>query len=472
MTWPAALATISIALSTTNGAGDVPFVMNEHRSSRAWSGLFAVLLAAVLLEPGRADTVRELTILHVNDLHARLTPDGEGRGGFAHLATVLRRERQAAAASLTMHAGDMVQGTLVSTLFEGVPAFDLGNHLGLDVACLGNHEFDYGWERIEAFASAADYPLIATNVVNAAGERLVKDPYVVREVGGIRVAIVGALLERMGPWGPWRSAPIVETLRPVVADATLRADLVVVLAHIERHEMELILRELPDVAVVVAGHVHAGLERPIEVGGRIGVNVQAFGREVGRLQLRYDTAARRVLSHDWTRIAVHAGSFPADEGTQRAIDAWEGKVSALVDVPIGRSSRPMPREEVRLVVQDVVRERYRADIGYLPRIGVRDGIPEGRLLARHMWNVSPLDDRMVTVEIEGARLLEWLDREQPPSVSSEVGAIAAGRWYRVATTDLIGQRWADNDPRVRMTEQRVLLGDLLVDWVKEHGVIP
>jgi 2',3'-cyclic-nucleotide 2'-phosphodiesterase (5'-nucleotidase family) len=132
----------------------------------------------------------------------------------------------------------------------------------------------------------------------------------------------------------------------------------------------------------------------------------------------------------------------------------------------------MPREEVRLVVQDVVRERYRADVGYLPRIGVRDGIPEGRLLARHMWNVSPLDDRMVTVEIEGARLLQWLDREQPPSIRPEVGAIAAGRWYRVATTDLIGQRWADNDPKVRMTEQRVLLGDLLVDWVKERGVIP
>ena len=89
----------------------------------------------------------ELTILHVNDLHAQLLPDSEGRGGFAHLATALERERRAARAHLTLHAGDMVQGTPVSTLFEGLPIFTVANTLGIDVHCLGNHEFDYGWQK-------------------------------------------------------------------------------------------------------------------------------------------------------------------------------------------------------------------------------------------------------------------------------------------------------------------------------------
>jgi 5'-nucleotidase/UDP-sugar diphosphatase len=435
------------------------------------AGVF-ILLVAGLLAGARADTIRELTILHVNDLHARLRPDADGFGGFAHLATALHRERLAAPASLTMHAGDLVQGTLMSTLFEGVPAFDLANHLGLDVACLGNHEFDYGWERIDAFARAARFPIIASNVVNASGERVVGPPYILREVGGLRVAIVAALLERMGPWGPWRAAPIIDTLRPIVAEAKARADVVIVLGHIERHEAELILRELPESAAVVAGHVHSGLEKEIEVDGRVAVNAQAFGRELGRLRLRYDTAAGRVVSHDWTRIAVDTGRFPADPVTERAIDAWEAKVSALVDLPIGRSSRPMSRDEVRTAIQDMLTARYGADVGYLSRIGIRDTIPEGNLLARHMWNVSPLDDRVVTIDIDGGQLLRLLDPAQPPATKAGLGTITSGRRYRVVTSDLIGQRWVDNDPDVRMTDEQVLLGDVLVDWVKGRGVIP
>ena len=101
------------------------------------SGLLWASLVALPQSP-----VRDLTILHVNDLHARLTPNADGLGGFAHVATLLRRERAAAPASITLHAGDLVQGTPVSTMFEGVPVYEIANRMGIDVNTLGNHEFD------------------------------------------------------------------------------------------------------------------------------------------------------------------------------------------------------------------------------------------------------------------------------------------------------------------------------------------
>jgi 2',3'-cyclic-nucleotide 2'-phosphodiesterase (5'-nucleotidase family) len=448
--------------------------MIRHDDARAWLvGLVvAISIGIGMLGASQASTLRELTILHFNDLHARLRPDQSGYGGLPQLANLLRQERAAASASLTLYGGDLVQGTPMSTLFEGVPAFDLANYLGVDVACLGNHEFDYGWEKIHAFSRTAHFPLLAANVVNAAGDRLLADPYVLRDVGGMRVAIIGALLERTGPWPPWRAAPIVDTLKPLVADARMRADLVIVLGHIQHDEMERILRELPEVGVVVAGHPHAGLPTEMNIGGRLGVNVQAFGREVGRLRLRFDTATETIVSHEWSRISVDATRYPADPATDRAVRAWESKLSAILDVPIGRSSRRMERDEVRTHIQRVLLERYKADVGYLNRIGVRDAIPEGELLGRHMWNVSPLDDRVVTLDVPGDRLLDLLDPEQPPALGPHALPISNGRRYRVATVDFIGQRWAARDPDIRLTDEHAYLADMLIQWTVARRVIP
>jgi 2',3'-cyclic-nucleotide 2'-phosphodiesterase (5'-nucleotidase family) len=141
-----------------------------------------------------AQDVRSLTILHSNDLHAHLLPDDRGMGGFAYLATAVREERARSAASLYLNAGDLVQGTPVSTLFKGLPIYQIANRLGFDVSTLGNHEFDYGWQRIQDFVKAAKYPIVSANVVNDQGTLLAGKPYVIMTAGGIRVAVIGVLL--------------------------------------------------------------------------------------------------------------------------------------------------------------------------------------------------------------------------------------------------------------------------------------
>ena len=98
--------------------------------------LFIPLL--LLMSSVQAEDIRRLTVLHSNDLHARLTPDANHRGGFAHLATLVRRERAGCSHCLYLHAGDLVQGTPVSTIFRGEPVYTIGNKLKFDVAYLKN----------------------------------------------------------------------------------------------------------------------------------------------------------------------------------------------------------------------------------------------------------------------------------------------------------------------------------------------
>src|ERR1700690_3665876 len=149
--------------------------------------LLCLLLCVVPL----AAQIKPLTILHSNDLHAHLMPDDRDNGGFARLATEVRRQKAQGAAGLYLNAGDLVQGTPVSTLFHGSPIYEIANLLGLDASTIGNHEFDYGWRRVREFARIAHFPVLSANVVDANGQSITGQPWVIKNVGGIRVAVIG-----------------------------------------------------------------------------------------------------------------------------------------------------------------------------------------------------------------------------------------------------------------------------------------
>src|SRR5450432_2155741 len=126
---------------------------------------FVVLLATAFICSGQ-DGVRQLSIIHTNDLHARLLPDSHNLGGFAQVASVIRRQRERCDHCLTLNAGDLVQGTQVSTLFKGSPVYEIANLFGFDASTLGNHEFDYGWEQTKHFLEIAKFPTVTSNVVD------------------------------------------------------------------------------------------------------------------------------------------------------------------------------------------------------------------------------------------------------------------------------------------------------------------
>src|ERR1019366_3900636 len=135
---------------------------NWSRRGARWALALALLACAPL-----AAEIRSLTILHTNDLHARMMPLENHRGGFAYLATVIRRERAGCHDCILLNAGDVVQGSPVSTIFHGLPVFEVANLLGYNVGTLGNHDFDYGWLQTRKFMQIATYPIVSANVVGA-----------------------------------------------------------------------------------------------------------------------------------------------------------------------------------------------------------------------------------------------------------------------------------------------------------------
>ncbi|MEQ1886645.1 MAG: bifunctional UDP-sugar hydrolase/5'-nucleotidase [Bryobacteraceae bacterium] len=437
-----------------------------------WMGL--ALASASLHAQVPGGELKSLTILHSNDLHARLLPNDQDIGGFARIATLVRQQKANCKACLYLHAGDMVQGTPVSPIFRGTPVYRVANLIGLDVGTLGNHEFDYGWRRAKEFARVAKFPVVSANIVDASGKSITGQPYVIKTVDGIRVAIIGVTLSDLsgkfvtaGQVGPHKVLPVVETVRKYAAELRNQSDVIVVLGHIhDKEEVEAILKNVPDVAVVVAGHTHEGYPKMMDIDGRVAVLVNSYGRELGRLDLKLDVAARKVRSAEWIKIPLDS-RIPLDPKVQAAAKSWEDKVSKIVDKPIGQATRRLTNAELRPLIEKSMREKTGADIAWINTGNVRDALPEGTILERYIWNILPFDNALVTGKFKGSQLPKTITDRYPVDPEKQ---------YTVTTADftMLNQAASDqlNTTGMDFPVAGPMQRDTFIEWVKQQKTLP
>ena len=119
----------------------------------------------------------KLTIIHTNDLHARVEPVVISRqeyGGYARLATAIQEELGAAENALLLDAGDVFQGTLYFNVYGGLADAAIMNYIGYSAMAVGNHEFDRGAPTLAKFAQQLQFPLLSANL-DVAGDLDLKD---------------------------------------------------------------------------------------------------------------------------------------------------------------------------------------------------------------------------------------------------------------------------------------------------------
>jgi 2',3'-cyclic-nucleotide 2'-phosphodiesterase (5'-nucleotidase family) len=420
-----------------------------------------------------AAEVRSLTILHSNDLHAHLMPLENGKGGFATIAAVVRRERAGCTDCIYLNAGDLVQGTPVSTLFQGLPVWEIANLLGFDAATLGNHEFDYGWRQVGQFLKGANYPVVSANVVDARGTLITHEAYTILKVNGLRVAVIGAMTDSLPSltnpknMGEWHAIPVVAAARKAVSEVREKADLMVLLGHITAEEELDFLKNAPEIPVLVTGHVHSGLTEAVTRDGRIVVRVKSYGEEIGRLTMQVDTVKKAPLAGwKWTRIAVDSTAIAPAADVAREVGRWESKVSALVDRPLAVAARPFDEAGVQGLIERAMRDATDADFARMNSGGVRETLPRGQLLERHIWNIMPFDNRVVVGTFRGRDL---------PAVVVGNRKVDADKEYTLAVTDFTAanQATAENLGTTGLVfpKEYGLLRDILIDWFRKQKVI-
>jgi 5'-nucleotidase len=320
-----------------------------------------------------------LTIIHTNDLHSHLLgfspiidyrPDitgGDGtRGGWARMATVIKQEKEKRKNPVfILDAGDFLMGSLFHMISrEEAVELRLMKDMGYDALTLGNHEFDLkprGLTRIlNSAATKGGMPAIVfSNAIfskesdrddtleEAFNKGLVK-PYIILERDGIRIGIFGLMGKDAAEKAPFASPvkfrdPIEISKEMVkVLREKEKVDMVICLSHSgvskakSRSEDEILAQKVQGIDVIVGGHSHTRLEKPIMINSTLIVQAWEYGKCVGVIDLLWENG--KAKQKNYRLIGIDA-SIPGDMALQKKIESFINTIDQDVLRDVNLSSR-------------------------------------------------------------------------------------------------------------------------------------
>src|SRR6266852_3432290 len=323
-----------------------------------------------------------VTLLHLTDSHAALAARYGRMGGYAHLATLIKRVRAARPGrTILLDGGDALQGSATSLWSRGEDMLRAENQLGVEIFT-AHWEFMYGIDRVrELFgdrerAGRFHGEFLAQNVTEAGWDEPVFKPYTIREAGGVRVGVIGQAFPYTPVAHPRRFVPDLtfgihdERIQTLVDELRAKpVDVVVLLSHNGiAVDMKLASR-VSGLDVILGGHTHDGLPEPLRVGRTLIVNSGSHGKFLIRLDL--DVRNGRIAGHRYRLLPVLSRAIPPDPEMARLIqelraphEATLGERLAVSDSLLYRRGNfNGPFDEVIL---DALLERAGAQVAFSP----------------------------------------------------------------------------------------------------------
>jgi len=411
-----------------------------------WSWfLFSLALAATACQSnpvgrGGADpATRHVTILFAADLHAQLEEHdelfwhGEERieraGGFARLAEAIRSiRRERAGAVLAIDGGDTLQGSAAAAWTEGRAVVPALNAVGFDLGVPGNWEVVHGPRVLVERAEEIAHPLVASNVRRAdTGERLFP-PWLIREVGGVRVGVIGYT----DPDVPFRQPPAYseglsyagpEELPSLVSEVReAGAEVVLLVSHVGLAKAVALTDEVPGIDVHLSSDTHERTYDPIDRNGVWVVEPGAFGSFLGRLDLWVREG--EIVDKRWELIELTADRFGEDAEVKAIVERSLAPLRERLDQPIGRTEVALARYSVLETnldnfLADALREATGSDIALSN--GFRFGTPvlPGTIREEDLWSFYPISTPLLVGEVTGAQLWAFWEQEIENALSPD-----------------------------------------------------
>src|SRR5699024_2967551 len=216
-------------------------------------------------------------IIHTNDMHGRVLEEDRSGMGFAKLNTKIKEIRNKNKNTLLIDGGDAIQGSKLAYITKGESIIKLMNLMDYDIMAVGNHEFDYGYERLLEIKDMANFPMLSGNISNKYGENDF-EPYIIKEVDGVRIGIFSVVTPDTEYATKPENIEGINFLNPVVASLGLvkelkekDVDMIIGLTHVgtskkgDYSSIE-IAEKLKEIDIVIDVHRHEETDKGIKVG--------------------------------------------------------------------------------------------------------------------------------------------------------------------------------------------------------------
>jgi 2',3'-cyclic-nucleotide 2'-phosphodiesterase (5'-nucleotidase family) len=414
---------------------------------------FTALLLPLASAPAQTERTH-VTVLSTTDLHGHIYPvdyytQEPAENGLAKISTLIKRARALDPELILLDSGDTIQGTPLAyhaAMVKPVsphPVIAAMNALKFDAMTPGNHEYNFGLEVLNNARRSARFPWISANICLAGTEDPAYAPYIIKQVHGVRVGILGLTTPGVTVW---ENAPNYDGLvftDPVKAAQRwvselrrrARVDVVVVAMHMGLEEDVFtglptpgqvpaenaavrIAREVPGIDVILMGHTHREIPS-LSLNGVLLTQAGRWGEFLSRTSLileRSDPSASwQLIGKTATTHPVNASVNPDPEILQLAQAAHEATEKWLSD-PIGFSERTLLATESRVrdtaiidLIHRVQLEAGQADVSLAASFNPSAVIPRGELTVRDIAGLYVYENTLVVVELTGAELKATLE---------------------------------------------------------------
>jgi 5'-nucleotidase len=447
-------------------------------------------LLLVLAPPPRAAAQAappiDLRILAINDFHGNLLPPPGGiriadpddntrkinvpAGGAEHMATLVRQLRQGARNTIFVAAGDLIGASpFLSAMFHDEPTIESLSMMGLEVASVGNHEFDEGKAELLRMQNGGCHPTdncrgphpflgarfhyLAASTIETASGKTIFPPYEVREFDGIRVAFIGLTLKGT----PNLVSPVsvaglefrdeADTVNALVPELKAQGiEAIVVLIHeggfpagdynecpgISGPIVDIVRKLDRAVDVVISGHTHQAYVCAID--GRLVTSGDKYGTVVTTIDLKLDPATRDVVSAKADNVIVRTGAYAKDPEQTALLASYDKFAAPIANRPAGSITQTLsrtPNDAGESPLGDIVADAQLAAtsadknggavIAFTNPGGVRTDIPkkeQGGVTYADVFASQPFRNQLVTLTLTGMQIKnmleqQWLDPKRP-----------------------------------------------------------
>ena len=414
-----------------------------------------LIIAAMIAGAAFGASARDLVILHTNDTHSLILPDADGRGGVMQRKAIIDSVKNANKDVLLVDAGDKVQGTLYFKFFKGDVEYPLQNMLGVDIAILGNHEFDNGLQALADNERKLKAERISTNYdfKGTPAEGLFK-PYAIKSVGGKKIGFIGinidpeSIIARANYEG-MGFRDVIESANETAAFLKDRkkCDMVVAVTHIgypkgnDKTTDPELARASKDIDIIIGGHSHTVIDpknpgqypsivenaegRPVLI-----VQTGKSGKYIGQIRVDLDRLKSTTpADYEYSLIDV-TDRFPESRLDRRIKEFLQPFTDSLENVKsdvIGYAAEDFINEgrtgtfpnwtaDFGSWYGNLVLDSLRRTDPTVPRLdfaimnvgGIRNPIPKGPVTAGHILSTFPFSNRFVIMRLKGKDIIETI----------------------------------------------------------------
>ena len=423
----------------------------------------------------------------MNDIHGHLITDSDNgiSAGLDKISSLLK-QLEAADDYIKISNGDMFQGTMFSNTLYGLPGIEWMNYEHFDCFVLGNHEFDWGIDKIAAYKDGnlengelnEDCEILGCNIYLKSTNAMPKwlSAYSIEECNGYKVGVIGCIGEGLTSsisasmvvdYKFVDPVPLVEGYAKKLRTEE-KCDVVIVSIHEYDQGTNSRFAALSGdsrIDAIICGHSHTenseyetrsdGYNVPI-------IQCRGYNSNVGSINIQMKDGkpvSNGVIKH------YTSSSYASDKEAYDLLYKYYEDIQKAGERVIGYSNRNLSREDLGMIGCDAIKEYTNADFGICNTGGIRSAIYSGTITYSDVFNVIPFDNTVFIIKIKGSDL----NRAINSSLYVNIDEIDANKTYTVAIISYVYENYNGfKENAIEEADTSILFRDIVADYISEE----